>query len=286
MEEAAKGAADALGVPADQRAAFLEFYATLCESRGGTPAKETLAAWDSPKYLRRSRAEATVRSMLAERDSELNEAVTRVAQALGKDAERLRRQAEQRFIFMSVYAASSPLEDLFRKLLQEVDALPTANVDKVTLKLAPGVFDARHAALRASAYPYTPACGSYLGDQVLNCTFQGGAEPRLVGFMAMYGSYADDVSVDPSCQGRGVAKALVCGMAARLQKQGEGVLSLDVRACNLPAMGLYKSLGFEVTSRRFPGFYDWHGGYHMEAATATVAAQLSADIDISALHSE
>merc|ERR1712241_1287614 len=114
------------------------------------------------------------------------------------------------------------------------------------------------------------------GDEVIECHYMGGgeAESLLVGFMALRGNYADDLSVDPAFQGRGIAKAIVCGAAARLLSQGSGDLTLDVRACNLPGIGMYKAIGFQVVRRHFPGFYDWHGGYSMKASTAALAEKL------------
>jgi len=288
MEEAARLAAETLTIPAEHRTAFAELFGCLHEKLGQEPAIDNLEAWNGSRYLGRSRAEATVRAMLEERGQELRSLVAQVAPAVGKDEDQLLRQAEQRFIFMGVYVAGTPLEDLFRNLLHELQTLTvTAKGEPEALKLAPGVFDARHLAIRASAYPYRPACASNIGDEVLECLLMHKGQhetPRLIGFMAMHGSYADDVSVDPSFQGRGIAKALVSGVAARLQQRGEAQLTLDVRACNLPALGLYKALGFEVVERHFPGFYDWHGGYRLRAATEVVTKHLSASIDIASLH--
>ena len=60
-------------------------------------------------------------------------------------------------------------------------------------------------------------------------------------------------------------------------------LSLDVRACNLPAIALYTKLGFKKAQKSYPPFYDWHGGYSMTASAVDVAKKMPTGFDTSAL---
>jgi len=245
-----------LAVPEGERQAFKEYYSTLREKFGGAPDDQKLKGWK--KDLQQARSEAEVRAHFAGNCALLQLAVDAVlgpASERGEGAEdRIWRLLHQRFVFLGVYAPDTSLDDLLGRLRVEAEGIaanaPSAAVGG--LRLAPGVFDKPHATVREAAYSYTPACGSWNGDAVLECTSEG----TLAGYMAMHGSYADDLSVKPEFQGRGIGKALICGVAARLAKQGQAEMSLDVRACNLPAQELYKSLGFGIEKQHFPGFYD------------------------------
>merc|ERR1712060_1034568 len=99
--------------------------------------------------------------------------------------------------------------------------------------------------------------------------------------MTMHDNYADDLAVDPRFQGCRVGKALVCAVAARLATVGHDEMTLDVRACNLPALALYRSLGFQIVRKHFPGFYDWHGGYRMAAPVPEVLTKMPKGFDLS-----
>merc|ERR1719161_2175854 len=177
-------------------------------------------------------------------------------------------------IFTGVYGKDLTLEEALQRVLQELvkqatQARTSSKGPSKPFILQPGKFDKRHEAVRQAAYPYTPACAAWHGDPVLDCLAPDGK--TLAGYMAMHDSYADDLSVNPEYHGRGIAKGLVCGVATRLLNAGRAEMSLDVRACNEPAFEMYKRLGFRVTQRRFPGFYDWHGGYSMAAPTKDIA---------------
>ena len=58
---------------------------------------------------------------------------------------------------------------------------------------------------------------------------------------------------------------------------------LDVRACNLPAKGLYTHLGFVVDQKMYPSYIDWHGGYSMSADTSVILEKTPPHADLSAL---
>lgn len=298
----AAAAAESLGVPEASRAAFAELYAALSDARGGqAPPLVQLQHWDGPELLGRSRAEVTVRSHLEAHGHRLRALAAQWASATGVAGDaageaRAWRLLEQRFLFAGVYGAQVPLEDLLRSLEGEAEsgiaaAAATASDRSSCFRVVPGCFGTRHAALRAAAYPYVPACGTGPGHAVLEChggdsdEKQGAPSASLVGYAAMAGAYADDISVDPAYHGRGIGKALVCGVAARLAELGEKEMSLDVRACNLPAVEMYRALGFEIVRKHYPSFYDWHGGYRMRADTRDLVERMPGQgFDCSGLH--
>ena len=105
----------------------------------------------------------------------------------------------------------------------------------------------------------------------------------VLGYVALQGDYVDDITCDPTWMGRGVGRALLAAAATVvLRNEASPVMYLDVRAENSPAVGLYKSLGFDMTLD-FPGFLDWHGGLSCQAQTAAVMGALDSSIDISGL---
>ena len=62
------------------------------------------------------------------------------------------------------------------------------------------------------------------------------------------------LAVDPACRGRGLAGILMMALARRAERRGCHWLSLEVRASNEAALGLYAKLGFVVRTR-LPGYY-------------------------------
>ena len=66
--------------------------------------------------------------------------------------------------------------------------------------------------------------------------------------------YFDNIAVDPVYRRRGVGRKLVRAMADCAKEAGGLFVSLEVRASNLPAIELYRGLGFEEAGRR-RGFY-------------------------------
>jgi GNAT superfamily N-acetyltransferase len=59
------------------------------------------------------------------------------------------------------------------------------------------------------------------------------------------GLFLEDLFVREPFRGRGVGKALVCGVAEIARKEGYHMIRLDVLAWNEPAIRFYKSLGAE-----------------------------------------
>ena len=63
-----------------------------------------------------------------------------------------------------------------------------------------------------------------------------------------------NLAVLPEYRRQGVGEALVTELVSGLCKQEVHSLTLEVRASNTPAIGLYEKLGFEQVGRR-PGYY-------------------------------
>ncbi|MBR2782107.1 MAG: ribosomal protein S18-alanine N-acetyltransferase [Oscillospiraceae bacterium] len=59
-----------------------------------------------------------------------------------------------------------------------------------------------------------------------------------------------NLAVHPELRRHGVAKALLTSLMLRLYDRGARSLTLDARVGNVPAVALYRSLGFEVAGRR------------------------------------
>ena len=59
-----------------------------------------------------------------------------------------------------------------------------------------------------------------------------------------------NLAVHPELRRHGVAKALLTSLMHRLYDRGARSLTLDARVGNVPAVALYRSLGFEVAGRR------------------------------------
>jgi ribosomal protein S18 acetylase RimI-like enzyme len=226
------------------------------------------------EMLKDARAEVTVRAAMAAQEDAIKAAVDKAA-AGGKNKDAVLRQIEQRCIFAGVYS-KGPLVAVVPNILWELSEAQKRAPKQGAFALRNGVYDDRHAAIRKQAYPYRPACSAKNGDPVLEVTCDG----KVVGYLACHGDYFDDLSLLPAFHGCGIAKALIC-TAAKLSKSGN--LSLDVRACNLPAIALYTKLGFDKSKNKYQPFYDWHGGYSMNAQAAEVAKQMPAGFDMSAL---
>ncbi len=60
-------------------------------------------------------------------------------------------------------------------------------------------------------------------------------------------------AIDPACRGRGLGRYFLLGLIEKLKGKAE-ILQLDVRKSNLPAIRLYRSVGFRIVRER-PKFY-------------------------------
>jgi len=63
-----------------------------------------------------------------------------------------------------------------------------------------------------------------------------------------------NVAVAHDARRQGIAQKLIEALAEQLKVQGSHCLTLEVRASNAPAIGLYRKLGFIQVGRR-PGYY-------------------------------
>ena len=63
-----------------------------------------------------------------------------------------------------------------------------------------------------------------------------------------------NVAVHPDHRRRGIAESLIDCLILELKNRGSHCLSLEVRASNDPAIGLYEKLGFRQVGRR-PNYY-------------------------------
>ena len=93
------------------------------------------------------------------------------------------------------------------------------------------------------------------------------------GLARLRARYVMDMGVDVAFLGAGVGAALLGGAGVVAAREGRPALHLHVRRRN-PGVELYARCGFAVTEAGFPSWYDWHGGYAMEARAGEVAAVL------------
>ena len=63
-----------------------------------------------------------------------------------------------------------------------------------------------------------------------------------------------NVAVCPESRRRGIAERLIISLIEALKTRESHCLSLEVRASNAPAIGLYQKLGFQQVGRR-PSYY-------------------------------
>ena len=102
--------------------------------------------------------------------------------------------------------------------------------------------------------------------------------PREGPYVAVQtGGYIDDIATWPQFHGQGSASGLLAAAAALELDARRTTLTLDVRAANVPAIKLYRALGFDFGPLSFPGFLDWDGGLEGQADAATVLAKRPAN---------
>lgn len=77
---------------------------------------------------------------------------------------------------------------------------------------------------------------------------------RLIGYICpmqlLDEGHILDVAVDPDLRGSGVGRLLVQQVIDNCRSAGAEFVSLEVRGSNLPAISLYKKIGFIETGRR------------------------------------
>ncbi len=80
---------------------------------------------------------------------------------------------------------------------------------------------------------------------------------RLVGYGGVKGHFEGDLmtlGVAPECRGQGLGRRILEDLCSLAWNAGMNELVLEVRASNDIALGLYRSVGFEVCGR-IPGYY-------------------------------
>ncbi|EMA08412.1 ribosomal protein S18-alanine N-acetyltransferase [Haloferax denitrificans] len=66
--------------------------------------------------------------------------------------------------------------------------------------------------------------------------------------------HVKDLAVRPAARGNGLGRRLLVQSLTAMAIAGAAVVKLEVRASNEPAIGLYRSLGFDP-ARRVPSYY-------------------------------
>ena len=297
--------ADKLKVPSERLGAFSEICETLKEQQKSLSIGH-LRDWE--ESLEEARAEADIEDFLGANgdavDSALMEAIAAVAPPSslsssaagsasrageqtksGRDLTWARRALESRLKFRAVYAPSEALEAVLRSSAEEVAAAMVRGKDRPShIQIRRGTWTRdTHGEIRRRSYPYTPALGDNDGDGIIEAVDQASGE--VLGYVLSCPSdnqtYIADICALPETIGSGVGAALLAALGQEACKANGGAsVELDVRKCN-PAVGAYQRAGFTVEYRSFPGWYDWHGGYHMVAPAATLAANLRAMPNVS-----
>ena len=104
------------------------------------------------------------------------------------------------------------------------------------------------------SHPWTErALGEDLANELLTLLAAVGEDGALLGYgdvsTVLDEGTLERIAVAPECRRRGVAEAIL----RRFLDGGRGklvFLTLEVRAGNAPAIGLYEKLGFEAVGRR------------------------------------
>eukprot|EP00933_Yihiella_yeosuensis_P076255 TRINITY_DN85939_c0_g1_i1.p1 TRINITY_DN85939_c0_g1~~TRINITY_DN85939_c0_g1_i1.p1 ORF type:complete len:273 (+),score=41.76 TRINITY_DN85939_c0_g1_i1:88-906(+) len=266
--------ASKLGIPATKLAAFKEVY----EAQGPHNARR----WE--EYLKKVRSSSEVEHRISERPELLSSLRLNENQLV---------KAKERLIFCGRYSAKvgTALDPALDDAVAGIQsALQTASVVEGG-KIAFAVIHARcgdeHIACRADAFPYRPSVSCSHGAPVIEArareTTAAAKSGQLLGYVAMQGNYVDTIEVFNAFTGQGIATALLAAAAHVEVAKGGNELCLDVRAANVPAISMYKSLGFRFGSITFPGFLDWDGGFEGSADAKMVKSKLPNNADISKL---
>ena len=96
----------------------------------------------------------------------------------------------------------------------------------------------------------------------LSARAASGKDNRIVGYIHCWAAAGElqvnSVAVRRTLRRQGIAKRLLTAMMDRAAKEGLDLATLEVRASNEAAIGLYESLGFVVKGRR-RGYYEREG---------------------------
>ncbi len=88
---------------------------------------------------------------------------------------------------------------------------------------------------------------------------EGAAERQIIGFAVLWlildEAHIATIAVHPARRGQGIGKRLLETMIAAAADAGSRLITLEVRAGNHIAQGLYRAYGFRVVGRR-PHYYN------------------------------
>jgi len=209
VPEAVASVASECRLPGELLLALAEVYAAQ-----GAGSARRLAR--HPSALAKVRSLAEVARRIEERPELLA--------ALGKDASaQALARARERLLFCGRYSAKegtaldAALDEAARGL--QVAAETAAQVGgpgKLPMVVRNGVFGDDHLSCRRQAFPYSPSVSASHGSSVLEARAAEGspavAKGALLGYLAMQGSYADDVAVFPAAAAeiRGTSRVRRC----------------------------------------------------------------------------
>jgi ribosomal-protein-alanine N-acetyltransferase len=79
-------------------------------------------------------------------------------------------------------------------------------------------------------------------------------DKRIIGYIVFWivkdEAQINNIAVHPDDRGKGFGKGILAATLKEMKASGIRTVTLEVRESNLKALGVYKSLGFQVVSRR------------------------------------
>lgn len=124
------------------------------------------------------------------------------------------------------------------------------------------ILEIQHACTTAAAWQkrdYQTLTGDFRG-LVLVAEYENRMPPEILGFAALFRVDAEaelwNLLVSPAHRRKGIGRALLQQAFRILLKAGVLKLYLEVRESNLPALELYRSLGFQQITRRKDYYQD------------------------------
>ena len=77
---------------------------------------------------------------------------------------------------------------------------------------------------------------------------------KIVGYIGYYDLIDEysiiNIAVDENCRRKGIADALLCALRDRAVTASVNIITLEVRASNIPAISLYEKNGYTKTSEK------------------------------------
>lgn len=117
-----------------------------------------------------------------------------------------------------------------------------------------------------------------LSEQTNFALLAGDSEKLLMSFVLARAASGEaeilTLATVPSARCKGFARALVCAAAIEAQARNASEIFLEVAAENLPALALYRALGFAAVGKR-TAYYQGLDGKSADALTLRAALPLS-----------